>query len=282
MFLVLCILILQIIYVFISFEKQETTVAFNQEKYIALQQQIDSVKLAKKNKTKPKLYPFNPNYITDYKGYQLGMSLEEIDRLHTFRKQRKFVNSKEEFQAVTKISDTLLHRIAPYFKFPDWVIQKNKKRKAKQKFIEKQKQEVVEKPIPSITHGDINKVTIEELASIGVDVELAKRIIKYRSILQGFTWESQLEEVWGIRDKDRVKIAEYCAVKQKPVIKKLNINETPFKKILKIPYIDYELCKKIFDYKEEVSEIQDINELKKISNFPLKKYDRIILYLEAK
>ena len=43
----------------------------------------------------------------------LGMSTEEIDRLHTFRSKNKWVNSEKEFQRVTKISDSLLKKIAP-------------------------------------------------------------------------------------------------------------------------------------------------------------------------
>ena len=49
------------------------------------------------NKTQ-KLRPFNPNFITDYKGYTLGMSLDEIQRLHKFRSQDKWVNSAHDFQ----------------------------------------------------------------------------------------------------------------------------------------------------------------------------------------
>jgi hypothetical protein len=94
------------------------------EKWLSLQSQIDSMKQDKLNYV-PKIYPFNPNFISDYKGYKLGMSVPEIDRLLAFRKQNKYVNSPEEFQAVTKVSDSLLNAISPYFMFPDWV--KNKK-----------------------------------------------------------------------------------------------------------------------------------------------------------
>jgi hypothetical protein len=54
-----------------------------------------------------------------------------------------------------------------------------------------------------------------------------------------------------------------------------------FRELLKNPYLDYELCKKIFEYKEEVAELQDISELKNIIDFPLELYDRIVLYLVA-
>ena len=80
------------------------------EKWLSLQSQIDSIKEEKLDYV-PKIYPFNPNFISDYKGYKLGMSVSEIDRLLAFRKQNKYVNSPEEFQAVTKVSDSLLNAI---------------------------------------------------------------------------------------------------------------------------------------------------------------------------
>ena len=49
------------------------------------------------------------------------MSAEEINRLHAYRAKNKWVNSRKEFQRITKVSDSLLKQIAPYFKFPDWV-----------------------------------------------------------------------------------------------------------------------------------------------------------------
>ena len=48
----------------------------------ALQEQID---LAKSKKQQLRIFPFNPNYISLSKGYQLGLSLKEIERLHQYR-----------------------------------------------------------------------------------------------------------------------------------------------------------------------------------------------------
>ena len=77
------------------------------------QSRIDSIKNLPP-KTSNKIYPFNPNYITDYKGYTLGLSTVELDRLFAFRNRGKFVNSAREFQSVTQISDSLLHNLSPY------------------------------------------------------------------------------------------------------------------------------------------------------------------------
>ena len=50
-----------------------------------------------------------------------NLTNEEIDRLLKFRGQDKWINSPQQFQEVTQISDSLLAEIAPYFKFPEWV-----------------------------------------------------------------------------------------------------------------------------------------------------------------
>jgi len=50
---------------------------------------------------------------------------------------------------------------------------------------------------------------------------------------------------------------------------------------LRIPYMNYELCRKVFDYKDEVAEIQHISELKNIKDITIAIYNRLVLYLHA-
>ena len=83
--------------------------------------EMDSLRALATALKKDTIYPFNPNFITDYKGFKLGLTLEQIDRLQAFRAQNRYVNSAREFQQVTGVSDSLLAKIAPSFKFPDWV-----------------------------------------------------------------------------------------------------------------------------------------------------------------
>jgi competence ComEA-like helix-hairpin-helix protein len=250
---------------------------------LAFQKQIDSLKIIELENRKPKIYPFNPNYITDYKGEQLGMSLLEIDRLLDFRKTNKFVNSKKEFQQITKVSDSLLDKISPYFKFPDWVVKRNQNKGSNSYSNSKKWKTYSNKPKYKLSTININKATIEDLRSInGIGEKLSERIIKYRSKLQGFTFESQLYEVWGLEKEIVMKVWSVFKITEKPFIKKANVNTVEFKELLKNPYIDYELCKKIFNYRDEVAELQNILELKNIEGFPVDKYDRIVLYLLAK
>ncbi|MBS9773695.1 MAG: helix-hairpin-helix domain-containing protein [Tenacibaculum sp.] len=277
LFLIFLIVVFQGIYFFVDFSSNENK-GIKPNELAVFQKRIDSLKKIKTKSLKTKIFPFNPNYITDFKGFQLGMSVEEINRLHKYRKQNKWINSISDFQRVTGVSDSLLNKISLYFKFPNWVKQQNKVKKLNA--VNASKKEVYSQ---KVTTTDINKATFEDFKTIkGVGDAFSKRIINYRNRLQGFTYDYQLYEIWNIDKTVVKKILEKFKIVEKPTIKKINVNTAAFKEVLKNPYIDYSLCKKIFNYRDEVAELQNISELKNIEGFPLDKYDRIILYLEAK
>jgi DNA uptake protein ComE-like DNA-binding protein len=269
-FLLLIIVSLQCLFFFVDFSSNETN-NLNFAEFSMFQKELDS--LAKINNQPKTLYPFNPNFITDFKGYQLGMSIDEIDRLHNFRKKGQFVNSTAQFQRITQVNDSLLKTISSYFKFPEWV-------KSKRKYSVNVNSVIKDK---SIEKRDINLVTADDLRMVnGIGEKLSKRIIDYRQKLQGFTYNNQLYEVWNLNKEIVDKVLLSFQVLTPPIIEKININDATFKQVLRIVYIDYELTKNIFNYLDEVAEIQNIEELKKIEGFPLEKFDRIALYLEAK
>ena len=260
------ILILQIIYFFVDFSNEE--ISFYQEEINQYEAHLDSLQEIKTLNSKIKIYPFNPNYIGDYKGYLLGMTVEEIDRLLVYRAGGKFINSNQEFQKVTQVSDSLLESISPYFKFPDWV----SKAKTQKKIISNQ----------IIETQDLNEASKEDLMKInGIGEKLASRIVAYRELVKGFSFDDQLYEVYYLRKEQANFILKRFKVMSKPIIKKININEANFKEVLHLPYLNYDLTKKIFDYRDHVELILDLNELKKIDSFPLDRFKRIILYLST-
>jgi len=271
LFLIGLILIVQFLYFFVEFDTNENLVEYNEVDLI--QRRIDSLKVIVVTSQKPTIFPFNPNFISDFKGYQLGMNITEIDNLLAFRKTGKFVNSSKEFQDVTNISDSLLRVISPYFKFPKWVESNNQNTYSNNKINQNGSTLIVAKK-------DLNSATTEELQSVyGVGEKLAKRIISYRNLLQGFTYDEQLFEVYYLDIEIAQKVLKQFGVQEKPLINKLNLNKATFKEILHLPYIDYALTQRIFNYKSEINKIENLEELKKIDSFPLEKFDRIALYL---
>ncbi len=150
----------------------------------ALQKQFDSLRLAAIEKNKIKIYPFNPNYISDYKGYFLGLNPDEINRIQAFRQQGKYINSKLQFKQVTGISDSLYRVLEPYIKLSDY---------------RKYKKETYT-PTGHFSSFDINQATAEDLQNIkGVGPYLSARIVKYRKAIGGFSSKKQLDKVYGLK-----------------------------------------------------------------------------------
>jgi hypothetical protein len=63
------IVALQLVYLFVDVNLTQTVSPKKQE-WLAMQSKIDSIK-ASKPEYIVKVYPFNPNFITDFKGYKL-------------------------------------------------------------------------------------------------------------------------------------------------------------------------------------------------------------------
>jgi DNA uptake protein ComE-like DNA-binding protein len=272
-FLFVIIIVLQLAYFFADFSSLASD-SPEKEKWLSLQSEIDSMKQQKLNYVS-KIYPFNPNFITDYKGYKLGMSVPEIDRLLAFRKQNKYVNSAQEFQAVTKVSDSLLSVISPYFKFPDWV---NKKKEFKNykdypntAFAKKEKVVVI----------DINKATQEELIKIyGIGEAISLRILKFKESLGGFVSMEQMKDVWGLSPEVIENLNSHFKVLALPNVRKININNASIKELSQFPYFNYQLAKQIVTFRSMNGDIKNIDDLTKIKGLSIDKANIIVLYLD--
>ncbi|WP_324690260.1 ComEA family DNA-binding protein [Flavobacterium cheonhonense] len=264
------IVLCQSFYVIHDFKSEELNTA-EARKWLAHQSVVDSLKSQSYN-VKPTIYPFNPNFITDFKGYKLGMSVAEIDRLLAYRKQNKFVNSAAEFQAVTKVSDSLLNAISPYFKFPDWV--NNKKEYttsiAKPTFNKPEKIVVV----------DINQATKADLMKVyGIGDKISDRILEYKNKLGAFVSMEQLDDVWGLSPEVIAKLNQNFEVKSTAGIQKININNASIKELSHFPFFKYALAKEIVVFRSMNGDIKT-EDLSKIKGFPVDKIKIIALYLE--
>ncbi|QAA82946.1 helix-hairpin-helix domain-containing protein [Aequorivita sp. H23M31] len=272
--LLLLIISLLCIYWFADFSEEDTLDTSSAE-IVAIQKELDSLRLVELENRKPKIYPFNPNYITDFKGYTLGMSNEEIDRLLKFRKEGKWINSIADFKKVTGVSDSLLDEISPHFKFPDWV---NNPKPTSNFFVRKNENGFVEKPFNQKI--DLNLATAEQLQEVnGIGEALSKRIIEQREKLNGFSNDSQLYAVYGLNDEVVKRTLNLFTVKEPREILKLNVNTASASDIATIPGISFDLAKKIWEYRTLREKITDFQELEKIEGMSESKLRLIQLYL---
>src|SRR5690606_11332377 len=104
-----------------------------------------------------------------------------------------------------------------YMKLPETYI----KPEFKKKEFEARKPFEKEKP----QKFDLNEADTMQLEKIyGIGPTLAKRIVKYRDRLGGFTSQEQLKEVYGLDTAvvKRIQTASYLA--NPPAVKKINLN----------------------------------------------------------
>ncbi|TGV02536.1 ComEA family DNA-binding protein [Flavivirga rizhaonensis] len=282
--LIILIIGLQCIYFFVDFSSEGISV--DKETLVQFNKEMDSLRIVKLEESKPKIYPFNPNYITDFKGASLGMSNKEIDRLLAFRKQNNWINSTKQFQEVTKISDSLLNQITPYFKFPEWVSNPDGafKNYPVDDFSEQARWRggnFNNKPKTFAQKQDLNKATAQQLQKVnGIGVTFSERIIRFRNkFVGGFIDDVQLQDVYGLTPEIIERITNHFTVKMPRKIKKLNINTATLDNLVTVQHIDYDLAHNIIEQRQLIEGYKSLDELKKVKDFPVNKIDIIKLYL---
>ncbi|AXT19403.1 helix-hairpin-helix domain-containing protein [Flavobacteriaceae bacterium AU392] len=267
--LLLLIIICQCIYFFIEIPPED--IAIDDNELQRFQKEIDSLRLVRLENNKPKIYPFNPNFITDYKGYTLGMTNEEIDRLLKFRSKDRWINSSKQFQEITKISDSLLRAISPYFKFPNWIktpkpIALNASNTIIKTYTQKR---------------DLNTATTLQLQRVyGIGKTLSKRIVDYRNKFKGgFISDIELQDIYGLSLETIRQLTNEFTVKTPRKVRKVNLNTATKNELVTIQYIDYELADEIIEQRVLREGFKTLDELTKVKGFPGNKIDIIKLYL---
>lgn len=262
--LAMLIVILQGVLFFVKSNQKKEVAQYSVD--TATERYLDSLgQLALK---KYEMQPFNPNFITDAKGFKLGMTTQEIDRLLQYRASGKYVNSADEFQKVTGVSNNVLDKVAPYFKFPEWT--------QNQKTIQQSFES-----LPAIKKIDINKATFEELVTIkGIGDYFANAVINEREQLKGFVSTDQLQFVKGLRPEAIKILQQSTFVGKTAQVKKINVNTASKEDLEQVPYISVYLARQIVVLRSKQDQPLNIEDLEKINNFPLDKLKIIRLYLD--
>lgn len=247
------------------------------KEHIDLQKQIDSLRIVALEK-RDTIYPFNPNYINDYKGYILGLTTEEIDRLLLFRANHQYVNSKQEFQKVTNVSEEWMEKYSPYFVFstrPSTGAFKSKNTENESRNAQVAKQSMIVQ--------NINQATEESLQQVrGIGPVLAKRIIADREKWGGYVHLDQLKFVYGLSEQAIEALFQQYAVLSQPKIELLDLNEAGVNELKNIPYLNYYLAREIVKYRSLHGDFVNKEQLREIEKIPLDKIHIISLYLKIR
>ena len=232
------------------------------------QHKLDSLKKIAARK-KDTIYPFNPNYINDFRAYQIGLDEAQLLRLSRFRESGKFINSPAQFQQVTEVSDQWLDSIAPYFKFPDWINNPRPNFSQGTNFKDRK-----------IVASDLNKASQEQLKVVyGIGPALSNRILEQRAKLNGFVDMQQVREIYGLSDSTMIQLRKHFFITPPAGFKKIALNKATRDELSSIPYFNDYLVDKLIEQRTLRDGFKTWDNVMLTSRFPQEKLPLIQLYL---
>jgi DNA uptake protein ComE-like DNA-binding protein len=127
---------------------------------------------------------------------------------------------------------------------------------------------------------DINSCDSFALVSLpGIGPILSVRIIKYRNLLGGFARVDQLKEVYGLPEEtyEMIKGRLYA---DSSGIRKININSSGYKELIRLPYIEKYEVTAILKYRELTGRIKSIVDLEENKILAAEKAEKVKPYLD--
>ncbi|PCE63509.1 ComEA family DNA-binding protein [Sediminicola luteus] len=263
-FLLALVVVLQLGYWWLANRPAATipTIVVNEEG----QRWVDSLKAAQQ-KDSARVFLVNPNYLSDYRAYVLGISAEALSRIQAYRNNGKYFNDAAGFQEVAQLPDSTWQQVKPLLKFP-----KIFKRGQKVKVASSDNGVRVKKDINTATEAELSKVR-------GIGEVLSKRIVKFRTSLGGFLDDAQVRETFGLEPEVADRLLQVFKVVDAPQIKKVLINQASAGQLAANPYIRYQDARKIVALRDSLGRISNWSEITAIPGFPKERIARIQLYL---
>lgn len=217
---------------------------------------------------KTKLFVFDPNLVSYEQLLLLGFKEKTAGVFIKFRKKGFVFKHKEDLKKVYGISNDFYDQLQPYILIQSPLTSSGAEaRKMPLNPIHK----------TTITQKiELNAADSTALLSLpGIGSSYAKRIIKYRTLLGGYSEVAQLKEVYGFSEELYEKIRELVFINP-DLIHKIDLNKDDFKVINKHPYISYELTKSVVEWRRKTV-LTEIN-FKDLLNDP-SLYSKLLPYL---
>ena len=200
--------------------------------------------------------------MTDYQAYRLGLSLEILEKIQSYRNGGGYINSLEVFGQVTDLPDALLEQLKPQLRFPSTNQTPRPVRRT------------------HITLQDINTATAEELKTMnGIGEILSARILKFRTALGGFIVNDQIYDVYGLDSVVAQRLLRRFSVKNPPQVERIPINRATAAQLAANVYISWDFAREIVTYREHHGRFETWAELEALEYFPDNRIARIRLYL---
>ena len=204
-----------------------------------------------------KPFPFDPNLLDEQGWTKLGFTQRQASGIIKFRKKGGKFKKKEDVKKLYAIDEDIYALLEPFIEIEEarkevvFAVTDNSKNKPKGEY--------------TLYRAEINGADSAGLVKVrGIGPAFAKRIIRHRDKLGGYSDIGQLQEVFGMDSARFIQIEQYLYIDQE-LIKKINVNTASLDELRSHPYIDYYIAKSIVDKRIQKGAFNDLKELKEIS-----------------
>ncbi len=203
-----------------------------------------------------KPFPFDPN-VLDEKGWvKLGFTPRQAASIIKYRDKGAKFRVKKDLKKLFMVDEDIYGLLEPYILLEDKLGETTFKSAGDAKITTKREF--------SPDRTEINGADSSALVRVrGIGPTFAKRIIRYREKLGGFSDIGQLQDVYGIDSARFIQIEQHLTIDQK-LIKKINVNTASLDELRSHPYIDYYIAKAIVDKRIQKGAFNELAELKEI------------------
>jgi|AntAceMinimDraft_17_1070374.scaffolds.fasta_scaffold10375_2 DNA uptake protein ComE-like DNA-binding protein len=258
---------------FLNFEKEIISFEKNQKK-VEQSHYKTKTRYKKYNKSNIEInltpFFFDPNNLTVMQWEKLGLHKRQIQTIKNYKAKGGKFYKKEDLKKIYSISEKEYNILKPYIQIKKTVQHKNYKNK------HYKNKNITKKPVTIV---ELNSADSLDLLNIkGIGPYFSNCIIKFRNLLGGFCKYEQLLEVYGMDTTRYNQILPFVEI-NKDSIKKININKTSVKELIKHPYIDYYLAKNILQYKDKNKRYKSISEIKNLDLIYDELYKKIEPYI---
>ena len=210
-------------------------------------------------------FPFDPNTVSGEDLLRLGFSPKICRIILNYRARGGRFDTPEDLQKIYGITQAQYKEIASFIR-----ISPTSSTSGTSTY--------------SVTGEDEGRLEINQADSSmfeklpGIGPVLARRIIRYRTMLGGFYSTYQIREVYGISDSLYYQIRNRLAADTSALVK-INLNTATEKELAHHPYIGKFSASGIILYRSKVSGIKNISELKVNGIFSDEVFEKIKNYL---
>jgi DNA uptake protein ComE-like DNA-binding protein len=219
------------------------------------------------------LFKFDPNTLDSAGWVSLGFSPKQTHSILKYRNAGAKFRKPEDLKKLFMVDEAKYAELQPFITIDPSTLQT-----APQKEFDRPKWQ---RPAVELPHIELNTADTTELMKLkGIGSSFAKRIVKYRELLGGYTSKAQVLEVYGM---DTVRFNPIAAqlVVDTLVRVRININTAEAKELMKHPYIDKNQAVAIVNYRTQHGPFRYVADLQKIHLFKGQSYTLAAPYLKV-